>query len=405
MTMAIISRKNIPVRTYQVLNVVHPKLAAEMEAYKLRLSVHGAGYPQLIDWHPVIPEGWGEFPSVDVQRATIYRGNEESWAYSHHQTITRFGSRYVVSWSNGFRHEDYVGQEVHYSWSEDGIGWSEAGVVVHTPSDSGLVRNNAGLCAANGLLYCYVCTARDLERDVTPPGMCSLSDPGIRLDVYVTSDLVHWERHENICENVYLFEGPRPTQSGKMMCCGFDLRDNHAMVLTWDDPSALAEAPRVVRIFPSPGGMLPEQGTWYQTADGRIWMYQRDSTVSCRLGLIVSDDDGETWSDPLRTDFPNTYSRAFAGQLPDGRSYIVGNNYDLLLDRRHLMIALSDDGYMFDRQYVLVEGDVTRRINGRHKEDGYQYPNCLADGDKLLVVYSVNKEDIEVSTVDMSLVL
>ena len=52
--------------------------------------------------------------------------------------------------------------------------------------------------------------------------------------------------------------------------------------------------------------------------------------------------------------------------------------------------------------YTLVEGDTTRRINGRHKEDGFHYPNCYADGDTLFVTYSVNKEDIEVLSVDMT---
>jgi hypothetical protein len=186
------------------------------------------------------------------------------------------------------------------------------------------------------------------------------------------------------------------------MCCGFDLVDHHGMVLIWDDPSQAAENPRVIDIPASSEGVLPEQGTWYQTDDGRIWMYQRDSSISCRLGLTWSDDGSETWSDLIRTDFPNTYSRAFAGRLTDGRCYIVGNNYDIFLDRRHLLIAISDDGRLFDRQYTLVEGNTTRRINGRHKEDGFHYPNCFADGDKLFVIYSVNKEDIEVRIVDMS---
>ncbi len=68
----------------------------------------------------------------------------------------------------------------------------------------------------------------------------------------------------------------------------------------------------------------------------------------------------------------------------------------------HLLVALSDDGRKFTRQYTLVEGETTRRVNGRHKEDGYHYPNCIVDGDHLVLTYSVNKEDIEVATVDMS---
>ena len=133
-------------------------------------------------------------------------------------------------------------------------------------------------------------------------------------------------------------------------------------------------------------------------------MFQHDSTMSGRLALSWSDDEGETWSDLLRTNFPNTYSRAFAGRLPDGRFYIAGNNYDRFLDRRSLLVALSDDGATFDRQYLLVSGATTRRIEGRHKEDGYHYPNCVADDGRLLVTYSVNKEDIEVGIADMTAV-
>ena len=116
--------------------------------------------------------------------------------------------------------------------------------------------------------------------------------------------------------------------------------------------------------------------------------------MSGKLALSFSDDEGETWSELLRTDFPNTYSRAYAGRLNDGRFYICGNSYDRLLDREHLLITLSDDGYVFNRQYVLIEGETSRRINGRHKEDGLHYPNSIVDGDRLIVIYSVNKEDI-----------
>ena len=300
----------------------------------------------------------------------------------------------MATWSNGLLHEDYVGQEVHLAWSTDGLHWSEPQVVVHTPLESKIVRNNAGVCSANGLLYCYVGVAKDYGRDITPPGMYSYDKQKIPLDVYVTSDLKNWEHHPGICDNILLVEGPRPSPDGTFMCCGFDMTNMQAVVLAWDDSTRLAMPPRVIRIPPSPEGLLPEEGTWYQTDDGRIWMYQRDFTGSCRLGLTWSDDRGDTWSDLLPTNFPNSLSRAFVGRLPDGRYYIVGNNYDILLNRKHMLIALSDDGYVFNKQYKLIGGNTTRRVNGRHKEDGYHYPNCYAEDDKLFIIYSVNKEDI-----------
>ena len=388
------SKKEIPVQSYRVANVVDPELGKRLERYRTRLSVMNAGYPVLTDYP--VEEGWGEFPAVPFQRATIYRGNAETWAYSHHQAIAKWGDRYVATWANGFLHEDYIGQEIHYASSEDGLHWSEPGAVVRTPVESGLIRSNAALYASGDRLYSYVGVAKPAGDDFKMYER--------HLDVYETRDLEHWTHHERVCDQVVLFEQPRMTHGGRLMCCGVNLREHHAMVLIWDDPAHPERSPRVVNIPPSPEVSRPEEGTWYQTADGRIWMYQRDGSMSCRLGLAWSDDEGNTWSELLRTDFPNTCSRAFAGRLPDGRYYITGNNYDMRLDRRHLLIALSDDGYIFDRQYTLVGSNITRRIDGRHKEDGCQYPNCLIAGDKLFVVYSVNKEDIEVGIADMTAV-
>ena len=174
---------------------------------------------------------------------------------------------------------------------------------------------------------------------------------------------------------------------------------NQGLLMLWDNATDPTKEPRLVQV-PLADSLEPLQATWYQTDDGRIWMFYRDGAFSCRLALSFSDDGGETWSQPVLTDFPNTCSRPFAGRLADGRYYIAGNNYDRLLDRRSMLLALSDDGTQFDRMFTVVSGSPTRRIEGKHKEDGYHYPNCLADGDKLFVAYSYNKEDIEVALVD-----
>ena len=393
-------KQEMPIESRSIVKVIEDDLADKMEKHRFRIGAVKSGYPVLTDWHPALPDGWGTFPQAPFTSSTIYRGNAETWAYSHHQAIKKFRDLYVATWSNGLLHEDHVGQEPHFATSPNAVDWSEPEVLVHTPLDSGIVRNNAGLYSDGKKLYSYVCVARDFGREESAPGMCTLFEEPIRLDVYVTEDLKTWTHHEKICPDVYLFEGPRMTKGGRLMCCGFHLTNRHGMVLIWDDPSDPAAPPRVVEVPESPDGAFPEQGTWYQTDDGRIFIYQRDQTMSGWLALTWSDDEGDTWSPLLRTDFPNTYSRAYAGRLNDGRFYICGNNYQRFLDREHLLIALSDDGYRFTRQYTLIEGETTRRVNGRHKEDGYHYPNCCVDGDKLLVIYSINKEDIAVGILD-----
>jgi hypothetical protein len=382
--------------------MVSPSLAKKLTDFQVRLGVIRAGYPVLSDWHPVIPDGWGEFPRVPFQRTVLYRANAESWAYSNHQAIVKFGDRYVAAWSNGLLHEDYVGQEVHFASSRDGLHWSEPEVLVSTSVDSRLVRFTAGLHADADRLYCFVGVAKDFERDKAAPGMSMLKEHHVRLDVYETTDLRQWKHHAGMCEDIFLFEGPHRTREGSLLCCGFNCYDRHGMVLRWESGVPPGDPPQVLHIPVSSRGIVPLEGTWYQDDEGRIYMFVRDGNISGYLGLSCSEDDGRTWSDLVLTDLPNSASRAFAGRLADGRYFIIGNNYNRFLDRTALQIALSNDGAVFDRQYTLVDDPTSRRINGRHKEDGYHYPHACVDGDTVLVIYSVNKEDVEVGLIDTS---
>ena len=83
-------------------------------------------------------------------------------------------------------------------------------------------------------------------------------------------------------------------------------------------------------------------------------------------------------------------------------NYLVNNAFPTLLNRRHLMMLLSDDGYKFNKAYVLLDDPTGMRMVGLLKEDGYMYPCCLPTDGRLLVAYSVNKEDIECGIVDVS---
>ena len=66
------------------------------------------------------------------------------------------------------------------------------------------------------------------------------------------------------------------------------------------------------------------------------------------------------------------------------------------------MLSLSDDGAVFNKMYILVDDATCQSFQGALKANGYQYPNCLVDGDRLFIAYSVNKEDMECGILDVS---
>jgi len=387
----------VEIRKTTTVSVLSEELRRKVTDFKLRLAMQHAGYPDPAVGYPPMPNEWGVFPQAQVVRSTAFYGNE-AFSYNHHQSVTRFKGRHVVAWSTGLKHEDHPGQEIHYAIASHGLDWEKEQVLVHTDPDSRLVRHNHGLCATETHLYALVGVCD--TRGNTQLGMCSMDAQNLWIDVYETEDLRSWKHYERIAPRVYAFEEPRLTRSGRLLCFGVAVDDwRQGLVLRWEKGAKPVEAPRAIEI-PKASGLEPLQGSWYQLENGRIVLFLRDGSFSCRLALTWSDDDGDSWSLPQMTDFPNTTSRVYAGRLDDGRYYLAGNNYDRLLDRRHLLLAVSDNGESFDRMHTIVSGATTRRIEGKHKEDGYHYPNCCVSDGKLFVTYSVNKENIEVAQVD-----
>ena len=130
--------------------------------------------------------------------------------------------------------------------------------------------------------------------------------------------------------------------------------------------------------------------------------YTEDDWVGTHAHVVRSTDDGKTWGPMFMTDFPDSMSRVYAGRLPDGRFYLIGNSFPKLLDRMHLMISISEDGAKFSKMYTLVDHPTAQRVKGTLKVHGHAYPCGLVDGDRLLVGYSVNKEDIECGIVELA---
>ncbi len=127
----------------------------------------------------------------------------------------------------------------------------------------------------------------------------------------------------------------------------------------------------------------------FRTKSGDPWIYAG-----------VSKDNGESWSKPVKTNFPDATARAFAGNLPDGTAFIISNpsrvpnkTHPSIGRRNPLTIALSDDGVLFDRAFVIRSGETNMRFKGINKLDGWQYPTAVVWKDHLYVAYSINKED------------
>ena len=72
------------------------------------------------------------------------------------------------------------------------------------------------------------------------------------------------------------------------------------------------------------------------------------------------------------------------------------------IERVPFSIALSKDGLVYDR-IANVRAELTSpRWTGRAKSNGYHYMRGYEHDGKLYTIYSINKEDIEVTIVPLS---
>jgi hypothetical protein len=111
------------------------------------------------------------------------------------------------------------------------------------------------------------------------------------------------------------------------------------------------------------------------------------------------------YATPTRTSFPDACARSNAGRLPDGQVYVINNVLPLSAKkggRSLLAISLSRDGLNFDRMAVICFIAPPQRYAGRAKSGGYAYPHSVVAGDYLWMIYSVNKEDIEIARIPLS---
>ena len=141
--------------------------------------------------------------------------------------------------------------------------------------------------------------------------------------------------------------------------------------------------------------------TWYQAADGTVHMIVRDNRHSYRLIRVISRDNGATWEKPVLTNYPDARSKNYTGKLSNGWYFLINNPNPA--GRDPLAISFSRDGWGFERPFALRKHAPPYRYKkGDSREGSFQYPHAVEHDGSLWVIYSTNKEDIEISEYKIS---
>lgn len=359
---------------------------------------------------------------LPMREVTIFRGKSGAF-YNHHHQMTSLDGRLYATWSSGELHEDSPGQHMMLATSDDGgETWSEERTLQAAPQGEHdlAVLTSMGIHVHGGLLVAYCGSYEYTAYGVS----CYRGDGCNRkgrpnepfhqnshCKILVSRDRGETWRQEGQIEGFVPNLRPQPLRDGRLVMPGnmcFPYTDDPAGITGWtmagipglppgyaDDPDGFWRGRR----YRGDSHACCE-GSFYQTDDGVVHMMLR--TEQGWLAVCESTDRGVTYSEPMKTDYSDSNCRFHFGRLPSGRWFGLTcpnlhhqDDPETMLGRTPMVLAVSDDGVVFNRHYVLGDEAFTKpSAEGFHKHGRYGYPSYHIEGDSLWAIYSVNKQDI-----------
>lgn len=346
------------------------------------------------------------------EEVAIIHWPEQEWTYSHHPHIVFFKNEYYAFWSNGKVNEDDVGQRILMSTSVNFTDWSEPVPLVDSlmGKNSELVLSMNGVYTDGDMLSVYI-GSFEYRPEALRNGVRIPEDSGhmdTTLLVTTTTDGNNWTSLRDMKIPIAANFGPQPTSTGRLIISGgtmFPYTDDPTGQTGWtltgiyprDEVGSIVDDSASIWKYKEqmgwPGPLC--EGSFYETDDHTIHMLLRTNTD--KLWLTESVDDGATWSVPRPTEFTDNATKFHFGRLPDGRFYYVGcPDPEPRWQRNPLVLSISEDGYRFDRHFILGNEFYTMKQAGLYKNGSYGYPHTMLHDGYLYVIYSIFKEGIAV---------
>ncbi|MBS1946169.1 MAG: exo-alpha-sialidase [Bacteroidetes bacterium] len=334
---------------------------------------------------------------LSVESSMIYVP-DSNWMYSHHASIARFNNKFIAIWSNGLADEDKPGQRVVFSVSTDFFHWSKPRVLAKPSTyknDTLNVLTAAGFHQYRGTLVAYY-------------GEYSPHRTNTHLWAKTTTDGEHWSNAINMHVPVNPNHGPEAIANGRLIISGnftFPYTDDPKGLSGWKmtsfyNSSLYKEDNPATFYAPAEKNNLPPlcEGSFFQTDDHIIHTLLRVTGDGWKgkLWLTESKDKGEHWSFPVETTFTDNDSKFHFGRLPDKRFYYVG-----IPDTTHhyartpLVLAISEDGKFFNRNYIIADEPYQLKKEGLWKDGQYGYPHTILFNGYMYVIISRQKEAVE----------
>jgi hypothetical protein len=335
-----------------------------------------------------------DIPLAKGRTSTVFQGRENESQFNLHSYIAWHGGLFIAAWSSSKIHEEDPDQHILFATSKDGHTWSAPRILARDPDGPQGPKRwiTRGLFADRGKLYAL-------------GALVSSADYGKRGKDVVWKDLAlmryqwsgkEWEPLGPYAENCMNNFPPERLGARLFMAC----RDRHMDLFTATaDPSDPTQWTYTRMTMPPPFDHLDEP-SWFESPDHVAHMIIRDNLRSHKLIHSYSRDAGQTWSLPVHTNYPDATSKNFTGRTSTGWFYLINNPN---AERRDpLAISFSRDGWTFDHPVAVRKGAPQPRFGRKPAAGSLQYPHAMEHNGSLWVIYSTNKEDIQITEIRLA---
>lgn len=341
------------------------------------------------------PSTLGLVRAPEAESFKVFTAKENESQYNHGAVLIAFKGKLYAQWQSSICDEDAPDTHIKFSESESGEHWSAAKILM--PARANAVVTNGGWWSDGEQLVAFI--------NVWPK---ALSPRGGFVEYILSKDGEHWSAPKRLkmadgswVQGV-IEQDLRSLPNGRILTALHAQPGLIAKPFYTDDASGLTgwRFGEMENLEHSEGISRELEPSWFLRKDKSVVMIFRDQAGSFRTLASESRDMGSTWSKPQVTNLLDSRAKQSAGNLPSGGAFIVNNPSGSKL-RIPLVISLSDDGYEFNRAYLVRDGSELPKMKyeGKYKRIGYSYPKSYVWGDNLFVAYAVNKEDIAVTKI------
>jgi len=345
------------------------------------------------DWVPDNPHliDFANLPRIPSEYAVVndVRDMGGTWV-NQHGYLAYFDDRFWAMWSDGpgvprttlDKHRNRVpghdqkGTRVAFSTSPDGLTWEKKKDLSGPPA-KGFGWIARGFWQREGELYA-------LASHFHAPGY---TGEGLSLEAFRWDKQAgEWQTAGTVLDDALNNFPPKKLPNGQWMMSRRDHVRNVSVMVGGIE--AIDQWQTLPLATWQEGIQQPEEPYWYILPDGQnIVGLFRDNTDSKRLLRSFSTDNGRTWSELTRTNFPDARSKFYALRTSRDEYVLVSNSNPR--DRDPLTLAVSKDGLVYDQLYYLV--------GGRHID----YPHMIEQDGSLYISFSGAKQTMEVIKVDL----